>query len=264
VLLEKLPAKLQELLQGKKAGDTVTFVPAEIAAEAELADFLKDPLKAAEEDAQRTYTFTLTKVGRLVPRDPDEALFAEVFPNDEVKTETDFREHIRKELAREYDRIARERLQNEIYELLVHQTPIQLPADFLKRWLKEGQEKPKSDQEVEAEFPSFDHQLRWTLISDKLIQEHNIEVSKEEVMADIKGRVLAYFGMAADEDAPWLEGYMAKVEKDEKMVNETYRRLLFDRLFDFLATQFNVEEKTVSEEEFYQLPDAHAAHHHHH
>jgi trigger factor len=191
-------------------------------------------------------------------------LFAEVFQNDEVKTEAEFRERIRTELSREYERIAKDRFQTEIYELLVHQTPLQLPVDFLKRWLREGQETPKTEQEVEQEFPAFDHQLRWTLISDKLIQDHDIQVSREEVLDDIKGRVLAYFGMTPGEEAPWMEGYMAKVEKDEKMVNETYRRLLFDRLFDFLATQFNVEEKTVSEEEFYQLPDAHAAHHHHH
>jgi len=264
VLLEKLPAKLQTLLQGKKAGETVSFVPAEIAEGEELAAFLNDPLKTSEENAQRQYTFTLTKVGRLIPRELDEMLFAEVFQNDEVKTEAEFRERIRTELSREYERIAKDRFQNEIYELLVHQTPLQLPVDFLKRWLREGQETPKTEQEVEQEFPAFDHQLRWSLISDKLIQDHDIQVSREEVLDDIKGRVLAYFGMTPGEEAPWMEGYMAKVEKDEKMVNETYRRLLFDRLFDFLATQFNVEEKTVSEEEFYQLPDAHAAHHHHH
>jgi hypothetical protein len=35
-------------------------------------------------------------------------------------------------------------------------------------------------------------------------------------------------------------------------------------LFLHLETQFDITEKEVSEEEFYKLPDAHAAHHHHH
>ncbi len=264
VLFEKLPAKLQELLQGKKADDSIVFVPAEIASGEELMAFLKDPLKTTEDQAQQQYRMTLTKVGRLIPRELDETLFAEVFPNDDVTSAADFKERIKTELNKEYERIARERFNNEIYELLVHQTPVDLPAAFLKRWLKEGQEHPKSEAEVEQEFPSFEHQLRWTLISDKLILENEINVPREEVLNDIKGRVLSYFGMEADEDVDWLSGYMAKVEKDEKTVNETYRRLLFDKLFAFLQTQFTVTEAAISEEEFFKLPDAHAAHHHHH
>ncbi len=264
VLFEKLPVKMQELLQGKKAEDSIVFVPAEIASGEELTAFLKDPLKATEDQAQQQYRMTLTKVGRLIPHELDETLFAAVFPNDQVTSEADFKERIKAELGKEYERISRERFNNEIYELLVHQTPVTFPVAFLKRWLKEGQENPKSEAEVEQEFPSFDHQLRWTLISDKLILEHDINVSREEVLDDIKGRVLSYFGMQADEDVDWLAGYMAKVEKDEKTVNETYRRLLFDKLFAFLQTQFTVTEAAISEEEFFKLPDAHAAHHHHH
>ena len=71
---------------------------------------------------------------------------------------------------------------------------------------------------------------------------------------------------APDDDgqAPWMEGYMQKIAKDEKMLDETYRRLLFGKLFSFLETQFTVEQKDIHEEAFFKLGDAHAAHHHHH
>jgi trigger factor len=264
VLLEKLPVKLQDMLMGKKAEDTLVIRPAEVCTKDELESFLKDPLKLGPDAADNYYKLTINKVVKLIPRDLDEELYAQVFPNVDVKDENQFKELIRTELGREYERISRERLQNEIYEILVHQTPIHLPVDFLKRWMKEGGEKPKTPAEVEHEYPGFDHQLRWTLISDKLISEHNISVSREEVLEDIKARVLNYFGMAAGDDAPWMESYMAKVVKDNKTMDETYRRMLFDKLFQFLETQFNVEEKEVTEEEFFKLPDAHTAHHHHH
>jgi trigger factor len=60
-----------------------------------------------------------------------------------------------------------------------------------------------------------------------------------------------------------MEGYMQKVSKDEKMMNETYRRLLFDRLFQWLQTRFATVEQEVTEEEFFKLPAPGAAHHHH-
>jgi trigger factor len=262
-LVEKIPAKLQEMIMGKQAGDTVVFRPADIAEGAELQSFMKDPLKQGPEAAEQHFKLTITKVGLLVPRDLDIELYSQVFPNEVITAEADFRERIRTELSKEYTRISRERLQNEMYELLVHSTPIQLPESFLKRWMREGGEKPKSAEAVEQEFPSFAHQLLWTLISDKIIVDNQIDVSIEEVNSDIKNRVLAYFGMDSDEDAPWMEGYMAKVAKDQKTMDETYRRLLFDKLFSYLETKFNVEEVEVGEEEFFKLPDPHATHHHH-
>ncbi len=264
VLLEKLPAKLQEMLMGKKNEESFVIRPADVCTTEELAGFMKDPLKEGVEAANNYYKFTLTRVAKLQPRELNEELFAQIFPNDEIKDVAAFKERLRAELSKEYDRVSRERLHNEIYEMLVHNTAFELPVPFLKRWLKEGGEKPKSETEVENEFGGFDHQLRWTLISDKLIIENGISVSIEEVKEHIKAQVLGYFGMGADGDAPWLDSYMQKVLKDEKTMDETYRRLLFEKLFTFLETQFSIAEQEVSEEEFYKLPDAHAAHHHHH
>jgi hypothetical protein len=60
-------------------------------------------------------------------------------------------EKLKEELGKEFVRISKERLTNEMYELLVHQTKLDLPVAFLKRWMKEGQEKVRTDEEVEAE-----------------------------------------------------------------------------------------------------------------
>ncbi len=266
VVLDKMPSGLKDKVMGKNPGDTIVFRPADVCTEEELQNFLKDPLKTSPEAADQYFKLTITKVGHLIPQELGTELYAQVFQNTEVKDEADFREKIKAELSREFDRITGERLQNEIYELLVHNTPIHLPVAFLKRWMREGGEKPKSEHEVEHEFGSFEHQLRWQLISDKLMQEHNITVTREEVNKDVKARVLAYFGLGPDDEdqAPWMEGYMQKISKDEKMLDETYRRILITKLFQFLETQLTIEEKEIDEEAFFKLGDAHAAHHHHH
>lgn len=264
-LMDKLPAKMQEMLMGKKPEDTIIIQPKAVCTDEELPVFMKDSLKLGVEAAENYYKMTLTKVSLLIPAELNEELYGQVFQNAEIKDEAAFREMLRTELAKEYDRMSRERLQSEMYEILVHSTPLELPVDFLKRWLQEGSEKPKSAAEVEQEFPGFDHQLRWTLISDKLIIDNNISVSREEVLDDIKARVLAYFGMTPDaaEDTPWMDEYMNKVVKDDKTMDETYRRLLFDKLFAFLETKFKLVDKDIDEESFFKLQSAHDEHHHH-
>lgn len=264
-VLGKMPEKLQELVMGKKPEDTIIFRPVDVCTPEELAGFMKDPLKTDAYHAEHHYKLTITKVGHLIPAEFGTELYEKVFPNQGVESEQAFRDKVREELVREFDRLASERLQNEIFELLVHNTQINLPVDFLKRWLREGGETPKSAQEVENEFGQFDHQLRWQLISDKIMAENNIYVSREEVLNDIKTRVLAYFNMSADDegDTPWMDSYMQKVSKDEKTMDETYRRLLMGKLFGFLETQFRTTEQEIDEEGFFKLADAHATHHHH-
>ena len=263
-VLDKMPARLQEMLMAKKADDTLVIRPVDVCTTEELPKFLKDPLKAGEESAEQYYLLTLTRMGLLIPMELGQALYAQVFPSTVVADEADFRAKVATELQREFDRIARERFHNEIFELLVHSTPIELPVTFLKRWMREGGEQPKSAEEVEREFGNFEHQLRWQLISDKVIVENGISVTKDEVRNDIKARVLAYYGMSIDDDTPWMDGYMDKVSKDEKMADETFRRLLTDKIFLSLENQFSTEVKEIGEEEFFKLQNPHEAHHHHH
>lgn len=265
-LMDKLPVKMQELIMGKKADESVIVQPKAVCTEEELPVFMKDSLKLpVEEAAENYYKMTLTKVSLLIPAELNEELYAQVFQNAGLKDEAAFREMLAEELGKEYKRMSNERLQNEMYEVLVHNTPIDLPVDFLKRWMREGGEQPKSADEVEKEFPNFDHQLRWTLISDKLILDNDINVSRDEVLDDIKARVLQYFGMGPNDEAetPWMDEYMGKVIKDEKTMDETYRRLLFDKLFAYLGTQFKVVDKDIDEEAFFKLQSAHDEHHHH-
>ncbi|MEO6831842.1 MAG: trigger factor [Chitinophagaceae bacterium] len=261
--VKSLPVKLQEMVMGKSAGEKILFSPLEVCSADELVTFATKTLKLNPAQLSEHYELNITQTGQLVPRELDITLFGEIFPNDDILDESAFREKLRAELGKEFDRAGDSRMNDEIYEMLVHTTPFELPENFLKRWLREGQEKPLSAAQVEHDFPGFQHQLRWTLVSDKLIHDNAISVSREEVINDMKGRVLAYFGMDNDEDAPWMDSYMEKMSKDEKTMNETYRQMLFGKLFEFLKTKFKISVKEVDEKEFLNLSSVHDAHHHH-
>ncbi len=264
VLVSRLPEALRKKLIGGKAGDEVSVdIAGDFKEDNERRAFAREILNT--EDLAGTHIAKIAKAGRINAAPIDENLFAQVYPKDTPADGTAFRNKVREDLQREYDRIAGERMDNEIFETLVHTTPIELPRDFLKRWMQQGgtEDKPKSLEQVEAEFPQFEHQLRWSLISDKLISEHGVNVGIEDIRNDIKGRVMGYFGVEDLEDAPWMDSYVKSMEKDEKMMNETYQNLLFARLFQKLRGTVATEEKEVSEKEFFALPSPGAAHHQH-
>ncbi len=263
---KSLPAKVAELLKGQAKDFTAEFKPKTDLTEEELANFNKFSLKADTNNITKeaVCTLTLTKVARLQESDLNQELYEQTFPGKEIKDEAGFRAILQQEIEKELTRISFERMQNDMFETLVHETPLELPNTFLKNWLKQSGENPKTDEEVEQEFSGFEHQLRWQLISEKLITDLKLEVSFDEIMQDVKTKVLSYFGMGLneDEEPEWIKGYLEKMAKDEKTMDETYRRLLFDKLFNTLENEWQVQEKTVSLEEYTQL--APAGHHHHH
>ena len=78
----------------------------------------------------------------------------------------------------------------------------------------------------------------------------------------MKKEIMGYFGqMNLGEDASWLESYIDRMMKDEKQVDASYRRLITEKLFNWLETQVTPEEKEISSEEFLKMQEEH--HHHH-
>ncbi|NDC42628.1 MAG: trigger factor family protein, partial [Chitinophagia bacterium] len=94
IVLGALPVKLQEMLQGKQAGDTVIFDPRTITTQEEFGPFIHEGLKTNDHDLHGHYKFTISKTGMLVAMDMGFELYEKVFPNTFIAGETDFREKV--------------------------------------------------------------------------------------------------------------------------------------------------------------------------
>lgn len=261
VLLKYFSPALQQKLKGLKKGDKITFNLKDSFEADKLNMMIKDlGLEPGEESEKKNFVLEVVKIGRVVKRNLQEDFFNEVLPGKNIKTEEEFRENIKKEIEDQLSYQTKNQLHDQIYHFYLDNSKIDLPESFLKKWLQNGGEKPKSAEEVEREFPTFSNQLKWTLISDKLMDENKIEVKAEEIRESMRNQVLQYFGtMNIGEDMSWLDSYLDKMMKDEKQVDETYRRLSIEKLFNALENNFSPKEKVVSNTEFAEM-----LHHHHH
>lgn len=261
VLLKYFSPALQQKLKGLKKGDKITFNLKDSFEADKLNMMIKDlGLEPGEEAEKKNFVLEVVKIGRVVKRNLQEDFFNEVLPGKNIKTEEEFRENIKREIEDQLSYQTKNQLHDQIYHYYIDNSKIELPENFLKKWLQNGGEKPKSAEEVEREFPTFSNQLKWTLISDKLMDENKIEVKAEDIREAMRNQVLQYFGtMNIGEDMSWLDSYLDKMMKDEKQVDETYRRLSIEKLFNALEDNFSPKEKIVSNTEFAEM-----LHHHHH
>jgi trigger factor len=250
-------------LIGKKKEDTIQLKLDDVFEGQEKEWVLND--LGIDSATDKYFKLTITKVGLVEARELNEEFFAQLFPNEEIKTEEAFRQRIKEESQKQWDAESRNQLQHSLYHILLDHTHIDFPAEFLKRWLKtQGQNnQQKTDEEVENEFPHFVNQLKWTLITEKLIQQNNIQVQSDEIRQFAKQQLLGYMGMQAlDEEQQWVRDYIDRMMKDRKYVEDAYNRLQTQKLFDWAETHVNAEETPITKEEFLHMNEQHQHHHH--
>ena len=262
VILKYLTAVTQKKFMGKKVGEVVTVQLSKAFDEDKLAMIVQD-LGFEKDDAaaaKKYFNLEIVKIGLVEKRELNEDFFKEIYPAKDIKNEDELKIAIKEEIQQYWDAQSRNQMQDQLYHYLIDETKMEFPADFLKRWLQTGGEKPKTAEEAEAEFPGFINQLKWTLISDKLIQENKLQVTNEELRDSMKAEIMKYFGaMSMGDDTSWIESYIDRMMKDEKQVDSSYRRLITDKLFSWIETQAKSKEKEVTGEELNGM-----MHNHHH
>jgi trigger factor len=262
ILLKYFSEDYQQKLQGKKVSDSIVLQLKDAFPEKEREWILSDLGLTKEDNSalEKFFKMTINKIGLVEKKELNEEFFNQVFPGKELKTEEDFRKTLEEEIQKQWDAASRNQMHDQLYHILL-ETPITFPDEFLKRWIQNGGEKKKTAEEVEKEYPSFQNQLKWTLISDKIISENQLDVSEEELRDNMKAEIMNYFGqMNLGEDQDWLGSYIDRMMKDEKQVDATYRRMITEKLFNWLEGQVTPEEKETSSEEFLAMQE----HHHHH
>ncbi len=262
VLLKYFSPALQKQLMGKKKGDKITF-KLEDSFPADKLDMMIADLGLDASDkasSQKYFTAEIVKIGLVEKRELNEDFFNEIFPGKGIKTEEELRKTLKEEIQHYWDAQSRNQLHDQLYHFLLDDTKMEFPETFLKRWLQSGGEKPKTAEEAEHDYPGFSSQLKWTLISDRIIQDNKLEVTPDELRQSMRDEVTRYFGnMNIGEDLSWLDSYIDRMMKDEKQVDATYRRLITEKVFGFAEAHVEPEEKTVSAEELTAMQ-----HNHHH
>ncbi len=265
LLVKYFTEDFRKQLTGKKVNDFV-IVQLRTAFDEKEREWILEDLGFKKDDsaaADKHFKLVITKIGILEKRKLNEEFFKQLYPNLELKTTDDFRNKIKEEIQAYWDGQARNQIHDQAYHELIDHTEIKFPEAFLKKWVKTQGEKSKTDEEVENEFPVFLNQLKWTLITDKIVKENNIQVQPDELRNFARQQLLGYMGMnVSDEQQGWMNDYVEKMMKDRKYVEDAFNRIQTQKIFEWAEQQVKPAEKEISSEEFTKMVEAHQHHHH--
>lgn len=196
-------------------------------------------------------------INKIEPAELNEELFAKVFPDKKVSSEEELVEAARIDILGTYSANTRARFIRVAREKLVEKYPVELPKEFIKRWLVDAnrEENGLTPEYVDEHIDEYLKEIHWDLLSAAVAEKYEIKVSEE----DLRGEIIELLGLSKED----VENDPAKIERINsifKMISEKERDLnnLADRAYtkklnSLLLDKCDVQEKTILWKDFLNL-----------
>jgi trigger factor len=237
---------IKKQFEGAKVGSKLTFdLKKAYPNDTEISSLLKiDKEEAAT--LEGPFTFEIKEIQGFKSHEINQELFDKVYGDGQVNSEEEFRTKVREELTSNYRRESEYRFSIDAREYFLNRTKIELPLDFLKRWMIETNEKLTPEQ-VEKDITEYEEDFKWQIIKDQVIKENEIKTSEEEMFEFSKtltrNQFYGYGLYNIPED--YLEQYsreqLAKPESSRKM----YDQLMEQKAFRFIQETVSLDRKEV-------------------
>lgn len=246
--------KIKKQFIGKNLNDTIDFdIKKAYPNDTEIAGILhRKKEEIAEIDGN--FRFTINEISRFFPAEPGKDLYDKIFGEGVVSTEEEFLKKIEDEIAVNLKRESDFKLMMDIKALALEKTDLQLPEEFLKKWLIRVNEKTTPDQ-IEKEFDSFRKDLKWQLIRNKVAHDNEIKISEEELLkeaSNITRYQFQQYGLfyATDEQ---INNYAKETLKREADAKKIAEKILEEKVISVVKDLVKLESKSVTVEEFNKL-----------
>jgi len=242
------------LFSGAVGGDQVVFdVKKAFPNDTELASLLRiDKTEVAM--LEGTFKCFIDEVQKFDKAVPGEDFYNKVYGEGEVKTEEEFTKRVSEEIALNYERESEYRFMVDAREALIKKAKIDLPVEFLKRWMVETNEQITEEQ-VAEDFEKYEDDFRWQLIKEHLLKQQDIKVSEEEALEAAKAMALNQYMQYGMSNVPdeYLENYAKEMMSKPEESRKFYEQKGEEKLISYIKSIVKLDEKEVSSEKFRKL-----------
>lgn len=203
------------------------------------------------------FQITINEIKRMELAEMNDEFFLKLY-NGEVNSEEEMRQRIAADLENMFVQDSDRLLTRSVYESLIENTKIDLPNEFMKRWIRLSNEKPITPEEVEEHYPSYAKNLKWQLIQGNIFKTNNIRLDNTEVIEYTKALLAnnyAQYGIPAPEDEELTKSAM-DVLKNREESNRIFDMMAEQKLMMHFKNTVSLNEKHVSYDEFVEMANA--------
>ena len=251
ITLRQMAEEAKGQFLGKKPGESFevnvheTFVN-----ETDRAALLK--VKKEElASVEPMWKVTVKEVKTFVEAEQTQEIYDRMFGEGVVTDEAGFEAKVAERIALEYKQESDFRFVLDAREYLLNKTNIELPEEFMKRWLFTINEGKFTMEDIEKDFALFCKDFRWQMISQYIMREQKMEITREEVLAAAKQIAKYQFAMYGLNDVPeeqlnhYAESILANEKEGRRIVEKTEQ----DKVIGYVKSVVTLEEKEISIED---------------
>ena len=189
---------------------------------------------------------------KVEPAELNEELFAAIFPGMDIKDEATFREKLAEQLEVSFGHESDRLFMRHVADKLIDSSGIKLPDEFMKRWLSESGEAQVNQEDIDSHYDEYSRALKWQLIESKIVSDHEIQVTPD----DVREQIMGYFqspGEMDEETKKRITEIADNIMQNQEEVKRIYDQLLDTRMRDLLKSTVKLRNKEVSYDDFIKL-----------
>jgi trigger factor len=207
-----------------------------------------DQLKAL---SKAEITVEIKEINERIPAELNQELFDKLYEPGTVTSEADLKIKIKEGLQKQFEPQADQKLLNDITEYLVEKTKFNLPADFLKRWMQTAGKESLTPEAAIEEFDKSEKGIRYQLIEGKIIDEHKLEMTFEELKdftATLVQNQMMQYGQQPDPTQ--IEGIVSNVLSNQDETRRISEQLMSNKMLTFFKDNAPLKVKKVGFDAF--------------
>jgi trigger factor len=201
------------------------------------------------------FQFTVKNINQLAPAELTTELFDKVYGVGTVKDVKQFKAKVQEEAEGQFVGESDRMLKNDIVTYFIEKLKLQMPDDFLKRWLLQTSEQPITMEVLATEYDMYAKSLQWQLIENKILENYDVKVTQEDVLNQAKKLIssqMKQYGQPESDDAQ-LTDIATNILKNEEERKKIYDQIFDERTLVVYKENFKLTEKNISYDEFVKL-----------
>jgi trigger factor len=206
-------------------------------------------------DNNSDFLLTIATISKFEKSIIDQSLFDKIYGEGNVNSEEEFRVKIEDEIKANLSRESDYKFRMDTKELLLKKVEINLPVEFLKRWIVISNEGKYTAEQLEQEFPKFERDLKWQLIQNKIVKENDLKISDEEILEFAKAQTRMQFEQYGMFNVPeeHVTNYAEESLKRDDDRRRMFERKFEDKVIEFVREAVTIQSKDITSEEFDKL-----------
>lgn len=220
---------------------------------------LKSQLRIDDEELKKIkgkLNFTLKAVNHHILAPVNQELWDKTFGKDSVKDETEFRLKVKDAVSKNYESESENFFDHQLREKLSDAAKINLPDEFLKKWLLRTNENITQDM-IDTEYSMYSKELKWSLVRNKIVKDQEIKVENEDVVNEAKELIKKQFAGSGlgdqmnDQMDTFAQNYLQGENGENYM--KVFNQVQSEKVLTYIKNEITVKDKMVSLDEFRKL-----------